>query len=196
MTKTETTQYIVGVDEAGRGALIGNVVAAAVILPLSYDMALTVDSKSLSELKREQSAQYIQSIAVDFAIGVATPEEIDQLNIHHATLLAMQRAIEGLNSPIAEVWIDGKFTPPCDYPATAFVKGDSLHHCISAASILAKTHRDAELRALSERYPQYGFAANKGYPTKAHQAAIAEHGILPQHRRSYKTVKAYLKAEK
>lgn len=183
---------IVGVDEAGRGALIGNVVAAAVILPLEYDADLIVDSKSLSENKREQSAQYIQLIAIDFSIGIASPQEIDELNIHHATLLAMRRSIEGLTHPIAEVWVDGKFIPPCDYPATAFVKGDSLHDCISAASILAKTYRDAELRELSERYPQYGFAQHKGYPTKAHQAALAGYGVLPEHRRSYKTVKAHL----
>lgn len=187
-----SSAYIVGVDEAGRGALIGNVVAAAVILPEEYDAALTVDSKSLSEAKREQSAQYIQSVAIDYAIGVASPEEIDQFNIHHATLLAMSRAIEKITHPIQAVWVDGKFTPACDYPATAFVKGDSLHHCISAASILAKTYRDAELRALSERYPEYGFSAHKGYPTKAHRAAITQYGVLPEHRKSYKTIRDYL----
>lgn len=192
MSLDNASNHIVGVDEAGRGALIGNVVAAAVILPLEYNKVLTVDSKSLSERKREQSAHYIQSVAIDFAIGIASPKEIDALNIHHATLLAMQRAIESLTSPIAEVWVDGKFTPTCEHPAIAFVKGDSLHDCISAASILAKTYRDTELRELSDRYPQYGFAQHKGYPTKAHQAAIANYGILPEHRRSYKTVKAYL----
>lgn len=192
MLSGDVSKHIVGVDEAGRGALIGNVVAAAVILPLEYNQALTVDSKSLSESKREKFSHYIRSIAIDFSIGIATPQEIDTLNIHHATLLAMCRAIESLSSPVAEVWVDGKFTPTCGYPATAFVKGDSLHDCISAASILAKTYRDAELRELSEHYPQYGFARHKGYPTKAHQAAIAAYGVLPEHRRSYKTVKAYL----
>lgn len=183
---------IVGVDEAGRGALIGNVVAAAVILPECYDNQQVADSKSLSEQKREQYADYIRSIAIDYAIGVASATEIDQLNIHHATLLAMQRAVEGLSHHFDEIWVDGKFTPPCNKPATAFVKGDALHDCISAASILAKTSRDAELRELDKHYPQYGFAAHKGYPTKAHKAAIQQHGILPEHRRSYKTLREFL----
>lgn len=183
---------IVGVDEAGRGALVGNVVAAAVILPKHYNADCVADSKSLSEKKREQFADYIREIAVDYAIGVASPAEIDSLNIHHATLLAMQRAIEGLTTDYHEVWVDGKFTPACDKPATAFVKGDALHHCISAASILAKTARDAELRALHKQHPEYGFANHKGYPTKAHQAALIEYGVLPCHRKSYKTVRVLL----
>ncbi len=185
-------QRIVGVDEAGRGALVGNVVAAAVLLPSTYKADRLVDSKTLSEAQREANADYIRSIAVDYAIGEASPAEIDRLNIHHATLLAMQRAIEGLSVPFDAVWVDGKFVPTCDKPATAFVKGDSLHACISAASILAKTHRDGELRALHQRYPNYGFAQHKGYPTKAHREALAQHGILPEHRRSYKTVRNLL----
>lgn len=183
---------IVGVDEAGRGALVGNVVAAAVILPDVYNKALVADSKSLSEKKREQSAQYIQSVAMDYAIGNASAQEIDQLNIHHASLLAMQRAINGIHQDYDQIWVDGKFVPDTIKPSTAFVKGDALHDCISAASILAKTHRDAELRNLHEQYPEYGFAQHKGYPTKAHQSAIACYGILVQHRKSYKTVKAFL----
>ncbi len=183
---------IVGVDEAGRGALIGNVVAAAVLLPEKFDRQRTVDSKSLSESKREANADYIRNIARDYAIGVATPQEIDTLNIHHATLLAMHRAVAGLTVDFDEIWVDGKFTPDCDKPATAFVKGDSLHACISAASLLAKTHRDAELRALAKKYPQYGFEKHKGYPTAAHKAALIAHGILPEHRRSYKTVSALI----
>lgn len=183
---------IIGVDEAGRGALIGNVVAAAVLLPETFDAGRVADSKTLSEAKRESNADYIRGIAVDYAIGIASPAEIDQLNIHHATLLAMQRAVAGIGVEFDAVWVDGKFVPDCDKPATAFVKGDSLHACISAASILAKTHRDAELRALHERYPEYGFSAHKGYPTKAHQAALLQYGILPEHRRSYKTVKNLL----
>lgn len=184
---------IIGVDEAGRGALVGNVVAAAVLLPAdfphNYQAERLADSKSLSEAKRESHADYIKSIAVAYAVGVASPAEIDALNIHHATLLAMQRAIAGIDADFDEVWVDGKFTPSCDKPATAFVKGDALHACISAASIIAKTYRDAELRALHEAYPQYGFAAHKGYPTKAHQAALRQYGILPVHRRSYKTIR-------
>lgn len=137
-----TKKIVVGVDEAGRGALIGNVVAAAVILPSSYDALQVADSKSLSEKKRESYADYIRSTALAYAIGEATPDEIDQLNIHHATLLAMRRAIDRLGKVIAfdEIWVDGKFTPETQKPAVAFVKGDALHDCISAASILAKTH--------------------------------------------------------
>ncbi len=182
-------QRIVGVDEAGRGALVGNVVAAAVLLPAEYQAERLVDSKTLSEAKRETNADYIRDIAIDYAIGEASPAEIDSLNIHHATLLAMQRAIEGLSTPFDAVWVDGKFTPACDKPITAFVKGDSLHACISAASLLAKTHRDGQLRALHQRYPDYGFAKHKGYPTKAHREALAKYGILPEHRLSYKTVR-------
>lgn len=185
-------KQIVGVDEAGRGALIGNVVAAAVILPEHFDAQRIVDSKTLSEPRRESNASYIRGIAVDFAIGIATPKEIDALNIHHATLLAMQRAIADISSVFDEVWVDGKFAPDCHKPATAFVKGDSLHACISAASLLAKTYRDAELRQLHQRYPDYGFAAHKGYPTKQHQAALKQFGVLPEHRRSYKTIQNLL----
>ncbi len=192
-----TEKMIVGVDEAGRGALIGNVVAAAVILPPVYDAGKLDDSKKLSEEKREEYADYIRAIALGYSIGVAKPEEIDQLNIHHATLLAMKRAIQGLDADLVydEIWVDGKFTPETDKPAIAFVKGDALHACISAASILAKTYRDAELRALDARYPDYGFAAHKGYPTKRHVAAIEQYGVLEQHRRSYKTVKQFLYGE-
>ncbi len=184
--------HIVGVDEAGRGALVGNVVAAAVILPAQFDAKRVADSKTLSEKKREENARYIKDIAIDYAIGIATPQEIDELNIHHATLLAMKRAVEGIKNEYAEVWVDGKFTPECRKPATAFVKGDSLYSCISAASILAKTYRDQELRDLDIRYPQYGFAKHKGYPTKLHQQALREYGILVEHRRSYKTVRELL----
>lgn len=189
----------IGVDEAGRGALIGNVVAAAVILPDKYDALQVADSKSLSEQKREQYATYIRSIALSYAIGTADASEIDALNIHHATLLAMRRAIEGVQASFSgnydAIWVDGKFTPTLtdsDCAIEAFVKGDSLYDCISAASILAKTYRDAELRAMDRRYPQYGFAKHKGYPTKAHRQAIEQYGVLPEHRRSYKTVRAFL----
>ncbi len=196
MAKPATHKRIIGVDEAGRGALVGNVVAAAVLLPPDfahrYDSSRVIDSKRLSESQREANADYIKSIALAYAVGTASPAEIDKLNIHHATLLAMQRAIAGIEVDFDEIWVDGKFTPPGDKPATAFVKGDALHTCISAASIIAKTHRDAELRALHARYPAYGFAAHKGYPTQAHRAALQQYGVLPEHRRSYKTVKNLL----
>lgn len=180
---------VAGVDEAGRGALVGDVVAAAVILPTQYDAKRLVDSKTLTENKRQQAADYIKDVAVDFAIGSASSVEIDRLNIHHATLLAMQRAIASLSEHFDAVWVDGKFTPPCDKPITAFVKGDALHACISAASLLAKTTRDAQLRQLDELYPQYGFARHKGYATHAHRQALGRYGVLPTHRRSYKTVR-------
>lgn len=186
---------IVGVDEAGRGALVGNVVAAAVILPDEYETALVADSKTLSEKKREQAANYIRRIAVAYAVGRATPEEIDQLNIHHATLLAMRRAITGIEADFQQVWVDGKFYPDISdlgKTARAVVKGDCLHDCISAASIIAKTSRDAELRALHHIYPHYGFDRHKGYPTKAHKLALKEYGLLDCYRRSYKTVATLL----
>ncbi|PIE45578.1 MAG: ribonuclease HII [Gammaproteobacteria bacterium] len=184
------TKQIVGVDEAGRGALIGNVVAAAVILPSEYDSLFMVDSKTLTEQKRKVAAEYIKSVALDCAIGVASPREIDALNIHYATLLAMQRAIDAIDSDFDEVWIDGKFAPKTDKPAFAFVKGDQLYDCIGAASILAKTYRDAELCELHKKYPEYGLASHKGYPTKRHRQAIEQFGILPEHRRSYKIIKS------
>lgn len=187
-----------GVDEAGRGALIGNVVAAAVILPVAYETGKINDSKQLSENAREQIAIYIRDIAIAYGIGRATPKEIDTLNIHHATLLAMQRAIKAVSEQTMafdEVWVDGKFIPeikPLNKPAIAFVKGDALHDCIAAASILAKTTRDAELRALDKRYPQYGFAAHKGYPTSAHRQAIIKYGVLADYRRSYQPIKNFI----
>lgn len=188
---------IIGVDEAGRGALVGNVVAAAVLLPERYDATRVADSKTLSESKREANADYIRDVATDYAIGVASPAEIDALNIHHATLLAMKRAIEGIQADFTTVWVDGKFAPDVsDWGKTAetFVKGDALHDCISAASILAKTYRDAELRRLHEKHPEYGFAAHKGYATQAHRAALEQYGVLDSHRRSYKTIKVLLDA--
>lgn len=193
--KKQIIEAVVGVDEAGRGALVGNVVAAAVLLPAHYDNRRVVDSKTLSESQREAGAEYIREVASDYAIGVATPAEIDTLNIHHATLLAMKRAITGIRADFSAVWIDGKFAPDISElgkTTETFVKGDALHDCISAASILAKTYRDAELRELHEQHPEYGFATHKGYPTKRHQAALKQYGVLDCHRRSYKTVKALL----
>ncbi|MGY0399008.1 MAG: ribonuclease HII [Ostreibacterium sp.] len=190
---------IIGVDEAGRGALIGDVVASAVLLPSRYDVSFLADSKTLSEQKREQCADYIKSIAVAYAIGSASALEIDQLNIHHATLLAMKRAIKLIHQQLSgqyeQIWVDGKFTPnivDLNKPSMAFVKGDVLYSCISAASILAKTHRDAMLRKLHEKHPLYGFATHKGYPTKVHRQAIEQYGVLSGHRRSYKTIQTFL----
>ncbi|MPV86233.1 ribonuclease HII [Ostreibacterium oceani] len=180
---------LAGVDEAGRGALVGSVYAAAVVLPEQYDRRQTIDSKKMTEAKRFAAADYIKSIAVDFAVATATAAEIDALNIHHATLLAMQRAVLQLTGQIDAVWVDGKFSPELPQPTTAIIGGDGLHDCIAAASILAKTARDAEMKALDETYPQYGFAKHKGYATAAHREALAHYGALPMHRRSYKTVR-------
>lgn len=187
---------VAGVDEAGRGALVGNVVAAAVILPSDYEPNYLADSKTLTEKKREEAADYIRCIAVAYAVGRATPEEIDRLNIHHATLLAMRRAVVSLKADFQQVWVDGKFSPDISdlgKIARTFVKGDRQHDCISAASIIAKTSRDAELRALHQAYPHYGFDRHKGYPTKAHKLALKQYGLMDCYRRSYKTVATLIK---
>jgi ribonuclease HII len=181
-----------GVDEAGRGALVGNVIAAAVILPAHYDLPGLTDSKKLSARQRETLYTAITAQAVAWSAAAASPAEIDTLNIHHATLLAMQRALAALNPPPAQVLIDGKFTPPLAIPARAIVGGDALEPCIAAASIIAKVTRDREMQALEARYPGYGFATHKGYGTKAHLAALAHLGATPEHRRSYAPVRAVL----
>lgn len=185
-------ELIAGVDEAGRGALIGDVVAAAVILPEKHSIKQLMDSKQLSEKARFEIASEIKAQALAFAIGTASPAEIDKLNIHHATLLAMRRAVEGLDITPNEVWVDGKFTPSVAMTCQAFVKGDSLYQQISAASILAKTHRDTQLIELAKKYPNYGFAQHKGYPTKAHVEAIEKYGVLAEYRKSYKTIRKSL----
>ncbi|SNY55246.1 RNase HII [Arsukibacterium tuosuense] len=182
-------QLLCGVDEVGRGPLIGAVVTAAVILDPARPIAGLTDSKKLSAAKREALAQQIKERALCWALGRAEPAEIDQLNILHATMLAMQRAVATLTIQPEWVMIDGNRCPELPMPATAVVKGDSLVPEISAASILAKVARDAEMLELAARYPQFGFAAHKGYPTAQHLAAISEHGILAEHRRSFKPVR-------
>lgn len=192
---------IVGVDEAGRGAIIGDVVAAAVLLPAQFALPELTDSKALSESKRETLAHMIKTQAIAYGIGRCSPADIARLNIHHASLLAMRRAIDalldGYRGDIDAVWTDGKFSPTLPTSLAkadnvAFVKGDALHACISAASILAKTHRDAMMRELDVQHPEYGFAKHKGYPTKQHVTALHAHGVLPQHRKHYKTVNELL----
>ncbi len=190
-TQCESTRIIAGVDEVGRGPLIGNVVTAAVILPEDCDLPLN-DSKKLSEAKREALFETIKSEALDYAIAFATPEEIDQLNILQATLLAMQRAVAQLTQPFDEVWVDGNRCPSFDKPCRAIVKGDGKVAAISAASILAKVTRDREMKALDDLYPHYGFAQHNGYPTKAHLAAIGKYGLIEGYRHSYKPVQAIL----
>lgn len=183
---------IAGVDEAGRGAWFGEVTAAAVILPEDYDLPLLGDSKKLSASQRETLAHNIQTQALAWAIGSASAAEIDQLNIHHATLLAMQRALEALSIKPEHALIDGKFVPNMPLSCTNVIDGDAKIPAISAASILAKVHRDALMQITHQQHPEYGFAQHKGYGTKQHQQALQRHGILPAHRRSYAPIKRLL----
>lgn len=183
--------YQVGVDEVGRGPLIGDVVAAAVILPDGCHLPLK-DSKKLSEKKRNALAESIKQEAVDYCIAIASPVEIDQLNILHATMLAMTRAVNGLKTPFHKVLVDGNRCPELDCPCEAIVKGDGLVASISAASILAKVYRDEQMLSLHQQYPHYGFDQHKGYPTKLHLQRLAEHGIIPGYRLSFKPVKPYV----
>ena len=183
----------VGVDEAGRGPLVGSVFAAAVVLPEEYDLPGLTDSKKLGERRRDELAVLIKQQALAWCVAAASVEEIDRLNILHATMLAMRRAVHGLERLPEKVWIDGNRVPPdlgCE--AEAVVKGDSKIIQISAASVLAKTARDAEMYALAERYPQYGFERHKGYGTAEHLAALQRHGALPEHRRSFAPVREIL----
>jgi len=187
---------ICGVDEAGRGPLAGSVYAAAVILDVNQPIMGLADSKKLSEKKRDALAIEIKQKALAWAIASCTAKEIDDINILQASLLAMKRAIEQIKiiSAMGEilVQVDGNKCPKISLPCEAIMKGDSKVQAISAASILAKTARDAELYALDKIYPQYGFAQHKGYPTAAHLAALAEHGICVEHRLSYAPVRALL----
>ena len=175
-----------GCDEAGRGCLAGSVYAAAVILPADYNNPELNDSKQLSLKKRYALREQIQKDAVAWAIGVVTPEEIDKINILHASFLAMHRAIEQLQVKPQALIIDGNhFDPYKDLPYTTIVKGDSKYQSIAAASILAKTYRDDYMNELATEYPQYDWLSNKGYPTKKHREAIKQFGITPYHRKSY-----------
>ncbi|MAI38536.1 ribonuclease HII [Alteromonas sp.] len=185
-------KLIAGVDEVGRGPLVGDVVTAAVILDPSNPIEGLNDSKKLSEKKRIVLAQEIREKALYWNIGRANPAEIDKLNILHATMLAMVRAVKGLPVTPDFVRVDGNRLPAWNYSSEAVVKGDSLHQEISAASIIAKVERDNDMLALHEAFPQYNFAGHKGYPTKAHFAALAEFGVLDCYRKSFKPVKALL----
>jgi ribonuclease HII len=180
---------ICGVDEAGRGPLAGPVSAAAVILDEAHPIAGLNDSKKLSERQREKLAPIIRERALAWAVAYASVEEIDQLNILQATLLAMRRAVLALPVPPQQVLVDGLYCPQTGIPSQAIIKGDSKIAAISAASILAKTARDALMLQLHEQYPDYGFAVHKGYPTAAHLAALREHGVSAVHRRSFKPVR-------
>lgn len=189
-----TQSGLAGVDEVGRGPLIGPVVAAAVILDPARPIEGLADSKKLSEKRREQLAVEIRASALAWAVAEADVAEIDELNILHASLLAMRRAVEAL-SPAAEyVLVDGNRCPILPCPAGAVIKGDSRVAAISAASILAKVARDHQMVEMDDRYPGYGLARHKGYPTKAHFAALQQLGITPEHRRSFGPVRRILEA--
>jgi ribonuclease HII len=183
-----------GVDEAGRGPLAGPVVAAAVILDEHNPIKGLADSKTLTELRREKLYDEIRAKALCFAIAEASVEEIDRLNILQATLLAMQRAVGGLRLKPAKVLVDGNRLPVLDMLAEAIVKGDSKVQAISAASILAKVHRDRWCAQLDAAYPQYGFAAHKGYGTATHMKALEAFGPCPEHRRTFRPVSDMLTA--
>ena len=175
-----------GCDEAGRGCLAGSVYAAAVILPEGYQNELLNDSKQLSEKKRYQLREIIERDAVVWAVGIVTPEEIDKINILNASILAMHRALDQLKVRPEAIIVDGnRFKKYQNIPHTTIVKGDGKYLAIAAASILAKTYRDDYMNRLAEKYPQYDWLSNKGYPTKKHREAIKQFGITPYHRKSY-----------
>lgn len=189
--QVSSDSIVAGVDEVGRGPLAGDVVAAAVILGDSPPAGLT-DSKALSPRQRERLAETIRSEAVAWSLGRATVAEIDELNILQASLLAMRRAVEALSVQPSLVLVDGNHLPRWSYEARAVIKGDLSEPAISAASIVAKVTRDSEMVILDDLYPGYGFAAHKGYPTKAHLAALVSLGVSPVHRQSFGPVKRLL----
>lgn len=187
---------IIGVDEVGRGPLIGEVVAAAVVLPESCTLPLA-DSKKLNESRRIELAEQIKIQAIAYSIASATPQEIDDLNILNATMLAMQRAIQEVSQQVEsvkEILVDGNRCPRTSSPCRAIVKGDDKVAQISAASILAKVYRDQQMIEIDQQYPQYGFAQHKGYPTSKHLEAIQEHGLIAGYRKSFKPIKQLLES--
>lgn len=185
-------KLIAGVDEVGRGPLVGAVVTAAVILDPNNPIKGLMDSKKLSEKKRLALAEEIKTKALSWSLGRAEPAEIDELNILHATMLAMQRAVNGLHIQPDFILVDGNRPPQFLVPTQAVVKGDSLVAEISAASIIAKVARDSEMKELDKQFPQYGFAKHKGYPTKLHFEKLIEFGATPYHRKSFAPVKKVL----
>lgn len=185
-----------GCDEAGRGCLAGSVFAAAVILPVDYENALLNDSKKLTEKQRYALRTQIETDALAWAVGEVTADEIDKINILNASILAMHRALDGLKLRPQAVIVDGnRFKPYGTLPHETIVKGDAKFLSIAAASVLAKTYRDDYMNNLALQHPVYQWDVNKGYPTKAHRAAIEEHGISPFHRKTFKGVKEMLEDE-
>lgn len=191
-----STIWVCGVDEAGRGPLVGSVVAGAVVLDPEHPIAGLKDSKKLTPTKREYLFEQIMQKAKAWGIGEASPQEIDQINILQATMLAMRRAVEDLTSRLGawpdKALIDGNRCPELPITAEAIIQGDAKEPAISAASILAKVTRDRQMVILHERFPQYGFAQHMGYPTAAHFAALKEFGICEEHRRSFSPVRDVL----
>jgi len=189
-------QWICGVDEAGRGPLAGPVFAACVILDPAFPIEGLADSKTLAEGKRNSLTLAIKAHSIAWAVGFASVREIDRLNILQASLLAMKRAIGKLQVMPARVLVDGNHSPRLKFPVTTIVRGDSLVPEISAASILAKTARDAEMMVLHRRFPRYGFDRHKGYSTEQHLAALKTHGVSIVHRRSFAPVRELMANEK
>ncbi|MCP1316801.1 MULTISPECIES: ribonuclease HII [Halomonadaceae] len=187
-----TGDFLAGVDEVGRGPLVGSVVAAAVILDLKAPIDGLTDSKKLTARRRESLDVLIRERALAFAVAEASAEEVDSLNIYHATHLAMRRAVDALAPQAEYLLVDGNRLPGHALPGQAVVKGDARHPAIAAASILAKVARDAQMAELDLRYPEYGFARHKGYPTKEHLAALEAHGPLAEHRKSFAPVQRQL----
>ncbi|SDJ18724.1 ribonuclease HII [Billgrantia gudaonensis] len=202
-SKTRTTEFpplvidyrgarLAGVDEVGRGPLVGAVVAAAVILDPARPIEGLTDSKALTAHRREALDANIRDAALAFAVAEASASEVDEFNIYHATHLAMRRAIDALTPAAEYLLVDGNRLPGHHVPGQAVVKGDARHPAIAAASILAKVARDAQMMALDAQYPDYGFARHKGYPTREHLAALERLGPLPEHRRSFGPVRRQL----
>jgi len=183
---------IAGVDEAGRGPLAGPVVSAAVILKPRSNLIGLNDSKKLSANKRKLLSDEIKIHSISWAIGIATAQEIDDINILRASLLSMERAIKNLSEVPEKVIVDGQYTPEIDVPCEAIVRGDAIEESIMAASILAKVARDKMMLKLDRKYPNYRFGQHKGYPTKLHMEALSEFGPCNEHRQSFKPIKNYL----
>jgi ribonuclease HII len=184
----QVSGIVCGIDEAGRGPLAGPVTAAAVVLPPDFPTGILADSKALSPSRREAAAEVIRERATAWALGWATAAEIDSLNIHHATLLAMRRAVEGLAQKPSLLLVDGLYVPDVGVPGRAIVRGDTTVPEIMAASILAKTARDAWMAEYAKSEPGYGFEKHKGYPTAGHRAALERLGPCAIHRRSFRLI--------
>ena len=193
-TLSYVRRLVAGVDEVGRGPLAGPVVAAAVILDPQHPIAGIRDSKLMTPGQRTVVAEEIKAKAVAWAVGRAEVEEIDRLNILEASLVAMRRAVHALARLPAEAWVDGNKAPALACPVRLCIGGDGTHACIGAASILAKLARDAEMVALADHFPEYGFERHKGYGTREHLKALRRYGPSPSHRRSFSPVRAVVDA--